>query len=548
MNEFEPISVAAIGASRPARHGSPWEKEEVEKLVEEIQQGLTLSELADRHQRTPAGINGMAMRLMPPNLRPDNNARSVDFLAQYLHENKDGAEQLLVARFRAVLVAPDKLTVVEPPRDPAMRSTAAEHQTESTATVSTEIGWVQTRDMGATSAASIEPAAESVERYPNNTDVSTLVTVATADLPRERDCEVLGMRLGLDGQSLTLAEIGERYGVSRERVRQVQERALRKLARGARCEGTPGSVLKKLLEPLRKNDKVLATWLLEAASSGFEIPPRLAAKFILRTAGYTKARTAEVVDLLPAVERSRKRRPGELTRDRAAKRTESNVSRWLEHSEWPDVIAPPPPAAQLSAQRMVNESDIAGSFHSYKLGRTVNYESCLELDVLTMLECSERVAYYQEQPAQIPYSFKGRQRTYFPDVFVATTDGRGLLIEVKPTDNMALSINRAKADAGRAWAHTRGWGWLTVSDRCTFLEIKEHVVPAARWTLLESELKTHGVITWRDMLRFRAQHGLTRFDFTAYIIQSGANLDRAYRVTAPDALPRRLLECGEDKE
>jgi len=535
MTELKPTPVAAIVSSRPARHGAPWEKDEVEKLVEEIQRGLTLSELADRHQRTHAGITGLAVRLIPPTLRPDNRARSVDFLAQYLRENNDTAKQLLVAHFRAIRSAPDKSRVVEQARDLAILSTAAEHQIESTATVPAEIDRIQTQDMRAKSVVSTVPATERVESYPNDTDVGTLVTVATSDLPRGRDYEVLGMRLGLDGQSLTLAEIGEKYGVSSERVRQIQERALRKLARGARCEGTPGSVLKKLLEPLRKNDRVLAIWLLEAASSGFEIPPRLAAKFILRTAGYTKARTAQIVDLLPAVRRSRKRRPDGLVRDRAAKRVESNVSRWLEHSEWPDIVAPPPPAAQLSALRMVNESDIAGSFHSYKLGRTVQYESCLELKVLTMLECSERVAYYQEQPAQISYSFEGRQRAYFPDVFVATTDGRGLLIEVKPTDNMALSVNRAKADAGRAWAHTRGWEWLIVSDRCTFREIEEHVVPAARWTLLENELKTRGFLTWRDTLRFRAKHGLTRFDFTAYIVQSGANLDRAYRVTAPNA-------------
>lgn len=110
--------------------------------------------------------------------------------------------------------------------------------------------------------------------------------------------------------------------------------------------------------------------------------------------------------------------------------------------------------------------------------------------------------------------------------------GRGLLIEVKPTESMAISINRAKADAGRAWAHARGWGWLVVSDRHTFRQIEEHVIPAAGWTLLDNELRTRGVLTWRDMISLRKRFGLTRFDFTAYIIQSGAELDLAFRVKA----------------
>ena len=47
--------------------------------------------------------------------------------------------------------------------------------------------------------------------------------------PKERD--VLIMRYGLneDGQKKTLEEIGNRYGVSRERIRQIENRAIAKL-------------------------------------------------------------------------------------------------------------------------------------------------------------------------------------------------------------------------------------------------------------------------------------------------------------------------------
>lgn len=40
----------------PARHGAPWSKEEFQQLILAIEQGLTLSELAERHQRTSGGV------------------------------------------------------------------------------------------------------------------------------------------------------------------------------------------------------------------------------------------------------------------------------------------------------------------------------------------------------------------------------------------------------------------------------------------------------------------------------------------------------------
>ena len=46
----------------------------------------------------------------------------------------------------------------------------------------------------------------------------------------DREREVLEMRFGLkDGQEHTLEEVGRYYGVTRERIRQIEAKALRKL-------------------------------------------------------------------------------------------------------------------------------------------------------------------------------------------------------------------------------------------------------------------------------------------------------------------------------
>ena len=56
----------------------------------------------------------------------------------------------------------------------------------------------------------------------------------------ERDAEVLRLYFGLEGQrEHTLEEIGNRLGVTRERIRQLRDRALRRLR-----EGDKGKALK----------------------------------------------------------------------------------------------------------------------------------------------------------------------------------------------------------------------------------------------------------------------------------------------------------------
>lgn len=62
--------------------------------------------------------------------------------------------------------------------------------------------------------ATIEEIRENLEKLPN------------------REAEILVMRYGLDGnEPMTLEDIGKKYGVTRERIRQIEAKALKSIRR-----------------------------------------------------------------------------------------------------------------------------------------------------------------------------------------------------------------------------------------------------------------------------------------------------------------------------
>ncbi len=72
-----------------------------------------------------------------------------------------------------------------------------------------------------------DAAAYSMLREQLNQVLNTLI-------PRERD--VLRMRFGLDGKTHTLEEVGKAFNITRERIRQIEAKALRKLRHPSRAK------------------------------------------------------------------------------------------------------------------------------------------------------------------------------------------------------------------------------------------------------------------------------------------------------------------------
>jgi len=72
---------------------------------------------------------------------------------------------------------------------------------------------------------------------------NALVQEILATLP-EREREILALRFGLnDGKERTLEEVGERFGVTRERIRQIQEQALKTIRKTMEKRDRPAEEL-----------------------------------------------------------------------------------------------------------------------------------------------------------------------------------------------------------------------------------------------------------------------------------------------------------------
>ena len=66
------------------------------------------------------------------------------------------------------------------------------------------------------------------------------------DSLEDREAKIIRLRFGLDGDSpLTLEEVGQEIGLTRERVRQIQVEALRRLREILEKEGLSGTMLFK---------------------------------------------------------------------------------------------------------------------------------------------------------------------------------------------------------------------------------------------------------------------------------------------------------------
>jgi hypothetical protein len=91
-----------------------------------------------------------------------------------------------------------------------------------------------------------------------------------------------------------------------------------------------------------------------------------------------------------------------------------------------------PKAGRVRARRVVSRSNArsTGKYPSWKMRRSLHWESINELYAFRLLDCDPKVKCFTEQPCEIEYEINGEMRRHFPDILVEI-GGRKELWEVK---------------------------------------------------------------------------------------------------------------------
>ncbi|MET9402333.1 sigma factor-like helix-turn-helix DNA-binding protein [Kitasatospora sp. NPDC002965] len=568
-----------------SRAGLAWTEAEDERLLEAAGRGQSLEDLAARHGRTVGGIRARLSRFVPltdagdeellqwlrthagPVRAADHTAgrtaeraaertggraarrtpaapdpRAADVLAEWQHLT---GHELRRDRQTAFLARPVVGTLAA--ADPAVRRDTGRRLWQDTRQLLLEDWALECRCPGATAPA---PPWSAVAGHDDDTAMALreLLAAAVDELPRERHRRIMTLRLGVgDHEAQTLETVADAFGLSRERIRQLQQKAVSALARAT----TPAARrFRSLLSELGRPDGTPtdgedgppdAERLLDLARVLLpSVPPRRAVALLATLAG---AGRLPADNLAARAMTIRTLRHGAARREAARQgRTERATVRWsrLEADvRWAGTGGSAPPRAELEALREADDEDPrSGSWECPKLGRAVAYESETELQVIQLLSFASQVAYYQEQPLAVGYEFDGRARTYFPDLLVATTDGRCVLVEVKPVFEMATAVNVAKYRALEALCRDHGWGLLVTDGYRTRSLVENHPVDPRLAEAIGPLLAEGTVLGWPHVLTAAGAQRPGSLDIAALALRHGWEWrTRPFRLSAGRAAP-----------
>jgi DNA-binding CsgD family transcriptional regulator len=353
-------------------------------------------------------------------------------------------------------------------------------------------------------------------------------TLAQTDALRERESRIVDLRYGFsNGESHSLQEIGNEFGLSRERIRQLLNRSLRKIRSKGKRQITKGETegpcaqLLLYLENILKSaepgnlDRIFTFVRDELAY----IPQSTHAIPLIVFLLYSHQAQAKQYSL-ELIKRDRE----ELSTSKKAVKLDAEFKSLLPYIIWPGKVTKDLLPFDLNRKRDVSPDSIgnAGSFFSQKMGKEVQYESYLELQFLLKLEETKEVVLYQEQPLIIPYASNGRSRNYYPDILFLFEDGKRVVVEIKPRYQMALHENLIKLSALRQFCIQNGWGLLVTDGKITIQKLQHHAFSVDFQTKLIEAISNSkgGSISWREYKIIRDQYNATLGDFVAVILKN----------------------------
>jgi len=141
---------------------------------------------------------------------------------------------------------------------------------------------------------------------------------------------------------------------------------------------------------------------------------------------------------------------------------------------WADAVAktlfdrmsyfPSPPIELRGLRRLPGNSSEPDALHfkSNKLNRMVVCESWRERQILSWLERSPDVLWYQEQPAAVPYVLDGEKCDYFPDAAIWDSQHRVVIVEARAIFRIFRRETLIRALAALGLFGSQGMGYLLI--------------------------------------------------------------------------------------
>jgi hypothetical protein len=386
-----------------------------------------------------------------------------------------------------------------------------------------------------TGSRAIDPSKPIVIETLEDLEVHDLLDECVESLPTERLRQILTARLGIHTDAATLQSLADHYGISRERVRKLQDHALSTLAAMALTDHN--SAAHKLAVEFgvstQPNHLAIAERVHRLVKN--DAPPLARQRTILwmQMAGAGPSCSRHIANMVTEQIRATEDSGSEAGPTWGGKRASKILQAWLSDAEWPASPTIATPLAKFSPTRAVSNTEVSGSIYLAKLDREVFYESGVERQFLSMLDRAPDVKSFVEQPCAIQYDFEG-PKTYHPDVLVEFVDGRLMLVEVKDIMHLVDSKNLTKYDSARSYAHSQGWGWAVCTNGNPSLtalrnrSVEPHVVQAFKEQLRLGPIKAESLRALRnetpfqylDLLAMTLQHGWAMehhpFCLTAY--------------------------------
>lgn len=368
--------------------------------------------------------------------------------------------------------------------------------------------------------------------------------------PDKRHMEVLSYRLGLEEEVLDLQEIADLLHLGRDRVRWIQERMLNTLIYHLTLK-TRGHarLIHALAQRISVSDdgdpeEVIYHFCLEYIGE-----PRAwmigALLFVVLGSAQTYKDAYKKVRFFSRQEEEKRLAVfrTELKQGLQEKLMKLISEAAGDHSSGGEFL---PHVKKDDSSVGMDSLNGEMSFLSAKGNVEITSRNGDERCFFTFLEMAQTVMWYQDRPLLIPYDEDGFLRRFQPTAGLLLDDGRALVCEVMPIDQMVQSRQLRRLNGAHAFCSERGMGLLVCNAQGeTYASLCQREVAEEKRSRLLEAIEAEKILPWTRYELLMQEMELTQAELYALVVQE----DLSFQVNPfqlsklPDDLSfRRLMK------